>query len=69
MERGYAGATILHELGARALSTTPAEANAAQAQAQAARTRLVEDAPPATRDRLQALLERRLKDEVTPHAS
>ena len=65
----YAGAAILHELGARALAPTPVEAEAARAAAQGARTRLLEDAPPAAREHLQALLEQRLQDEVTPHAS
>jgi hypothetical protein len=60
---------MLHELGARALASTPAEADAARDAARAAREHLLEDAPPAARERLQALLERRLQDEVTPHAS
>lgn len=65
----YAGATILHELGARALTPTPAEADAARGAAQTARARLLEDAPPAARERLQQRLDQRLQDEVAPHAS
>ena len=65
----YAGAAILHELGARASSSTPGEADAARAAALAARARLVEDAPPAARERLQALLDRRLRLEGSPRAS
>ena len=64
----YAGAALLHELGARALSGTP-EAGVARDAAARARRQLFDDAPPGSRARLQALFERRLHEPGTPHAS
>jgi hypothetical protein len=64
----YAGAAFLHELGAQALSGTP-EADVAREAAARARAQLFDDAPPGSRARLQALLERHLQEQGTPHAS
>ncbi|RYD15203.1 MAG: serine/threonine-protein kinase [Lysobacteraceae bacterium] len=62
-----AGAALLHELGARALAGTP-EADIAREAAARARERLFDDAPPGSRERLQALFERRLLEQGAPHA-
>ena len=64
----FAGAALLHELGARALAGTP-EADIAREAAARARARLFDEAPPGSRERLQALFERRLIEQGAPHAS
>ncbi|MEP7044183.1 MAG: protein kinase [Dokdonella sp.] len=63
----YAYATLIHDLGARALPLG-AEADAARAAAQASRKKLLADAPEDTRASLSAQLDRRLHEETPTDA-
>ncbi len=59
-----ANAGLLHRLGELALAGNRAEAEAARAAAAAARTRLLDDAPAASRASLEAALARRWREET-----
>jgi tetratricopeptide (TPR) repeat protein len=60
----YANATLIHELGARAVTSGGAEASAARAAADATRAELVAGAPPLSKSTLEAALDRRLRQEL-----
>ena len=60
----YAGAALLHRIGAKAFAANSPESSAASGAADAARAQLLANAPPAARATLQESLDRRLHEEA-----
>ena len=60
----YAHATLLHELGFRAMAPGGAEASAARAAADATRAQLLAAAPATSKSTLEAAIDRRLKQDL-----